>query len=388
MNTPIKHLLVSFLTCLVLAGCSGKEQQVLWGIYQEPIEPKPYPTDSGVTELNRLWKADLGQTDSEGYALLRPAYDGKFIFAADRRGKVSKISAEDGTIVWTEDLNTSVFSGVGVGDGLAVVSTDQGALIALSAEKGDLVWTTSVKRQISAVPVVGNTRVVARTADGMIVGLDSKSGRSVWRLEKPVPGLSVHGDSMPTIIGNAVIVGLPSGVLVAANVINGREYWEAEIAYVQGANELERLIDSDTPALVQGNIIYTAAYGSNISALRIEGAERVWKTRLSTRLPMAINETHLFATTLFGGVVAIDIESGDILWEQKGFEGRGVSQPILFSNRIIVGDSNGKLHSLDVQTGNLVQSRNAIGGAILSIAVGDKQFSIYSSEGELAAYSL
>ncbi len=388
MNSSIKYLFLSLFACAFLASCSGKEQQVLWGVYQEPIEPQPYPIDTGALELTQLWKLELGEGDTDGYTILRPTYSENALFTVNRDGKVFKVNADDGSVEWTKKLGKRIFSGVGVGDGVAVVSSDLGEVIALSLEDGQPVWASSIKRQISAVPVVGNTRAVVRTADGMIIGLNSKTGRPVWRLEKPVPGLSVHGDSTPTIIGDAVILGLPSGMLIAANVINGREYWEAEIAYVRGTNELERLIDSDTPALVQGNVIYTAAYGSNISALRIEGAETVWKSGLSTRLPMAIHQNSLFATTLLGGVAAIDIETGETLWEQNGFQGWGVSHPVIFSDRVIVGDSNGKLHTLEIKTGKLIQSRGAIGGAIVSISVGDGQFTVYSSEGKIATYSL
>ena len=383
-----KHLVLMITGCLVLIGCSGKEEQSLWGVYQEPVQPAPYPQDSGVVEIESLWEQDLGAGDQSGYAIFRPEYNDGFLYSADRSGRVHKINAGDGTEVWTTDVEEPVFSGVSVGDNIVAITTDSGRVIGISQEDGAVKWSTDIRRQFSALPATGNTRVVVRTADGMVVGLSSSSGNPVWRLEKPVPGLSVHGDSTPTIVGDAVLFGLPTGTLVAANVVNGQEYWEAEIAYIRGTNEIERLIDSDTPPLIKGNVVFTAAYGNHVAALRIEGAETVWKTPVSTRLPMYISGNQLFVTGYLGSVYALDLKSGAVNWEQEGFQGRGVTHPVVIDDRVIIGDSEGKLHTLEAQTGNLVQSAEVVSGAILSIAPGDGQFAILSSVGEVAAFSL
>ena len=388
MIKPVRYILL-LSACLLLIGCSGKNDEELWGIYQEPIEPKPYPDDTGAQEIALLWSQDVGRGDSSGYALFRPDYSDGYLYTADRGGQVYKLNAENGGVIWSTDLDDSLFSGVAVGDGVAVVTMDNGEVVALSDETGEVLWKSNVKRQFSSIPVVGNTRVVVRTADGLILGLNSRSGQSVWRLEKPMPGLTVHGDSTPTIVGDAVLFGLATGSLVAANVINGQEYWEAEIAYIRGTNEIERLIDSDTPAIVRGNFVFTAAYGNHIVALRIEGAETVWKSPVSTRLPMVIAADKLFATNQFGAVVALDVKTGAGLWKQEAFQGRGVSHPVVVGDRVVIGDAEGRLHSLNVDTGALVQSRKAASGAITSLSVGkENQFTAFSSEGKVATFSL
>jgi len=384
----MRYLVVILSVLVVLSGCKNKEKEVLWGVYQEPIQPQDYPRDSGVNELNQLWKKDIGNGATGGYALLSPGYSGDGIFAAGRQGTVYKVDAGSGKTLWTSGLGGSVYSGVGLGEGIVTVAMDDGSVSALSQTDGKLLWNKPIRRQISAIPVVDRSRVVVRTADGLILGLDAGSGKIVWQLERVTPGLSVHGDSMPTIAGDAVFVGLSNGTLIANNVINGREYWEAEIAFARGQNELERLIDSDTPPLIDGNTVYAAAYQGNIVSLQIVDAQTNWQTGVSTRLPMALHNDTLFATDDLGGIVAINAADGSILWEQKSFQGRGVSRPIAVSNRVVVGDADGRIHTLDINTGTLIESKKSVSGAILSIVGRDNQFTVFSSEGNLAGYSL
>jgi len=360
----------------------------MWGVYQEPIQPQAYPQDSDINELNQLWKKNLGHGATKGYALLRSDYSEDGIFSVNREGTIYKIDAKSGKTLWKSNLGSSVYSGVGIGEGIVTIAMDNGSILALSQTDGALLWNQPIRRQISAIPVVDQSRVVVRTADGLILGLDAGSGKIVWQLERVTPKLSLYGDSMPTIAGDMLFVGLSDGTLIAINVINGREYWEADIAFISGQNELERLIDSDTPPLINGNTVYAAAYQGNIVSLQIVNAQMNWQTKVSTHLPITLGNNTIFATNDLGGIVAINAENGDIIWEQNSLQGRGVSKPIVVLNRVIVGDANGQIHTLDINTGALIESQKSVSGAILSIVSRDNQFTVFSSEGDLASYSL
>jgi outer membrane protein assembly factor BamB len=382
------YLALVILAVLIVSGCKSKqEKETLWGVYQEPVKPGVLPAGTGASELQTLWKKNIGGGPSIGYAILKPAYFEDSVYVANRGGEIFRFDSITGSMQWKQNLGTEVFAGIGVNDGLAVVAHDNGDVTGVDTSDGSINWSTSIKRQISAIPVIGKGRVLIRTADGLVMGLDSRTGEIVWQIEKATPGLSMHGDSTPVITGDAVLVGLSNGNLIANNVINGRDYWETEISFVRGQNELERLTDSDTTPIVQGTTVYTATYQGNVVALQLQNASIIWRTKVSTRLPMAISNKQLFVTAEYGEVVAIDATDGNILWEQKSLRGHGVSQPVVLDNRVVVGDSNGKIHTLDRNTGDFIESKKLVSGSIVGVMAGNEQFTIFSSEGNISALS-
>ncbi len=384
-----KYLVLFFVVLALVSGCKNKvKKETLWDVYQEPVSPKSLPKDSGAKEIRTLWKKDVGSGSKIGFAILKPAYFEGGIYIASRNGEVSRFQADTGKLIWRKSLGKPVYAAIGVNDGLVAVAHDNGDLTALNSSDGSIDWEVSIKRQISAVPVVGRGRVVIRTSDGLVIGLDNRNGEIVWQVQKTVPGLSMHGDSIPVIVGDAVLIGLSNGKIIANNVISGRDYWETEISYLQGQNEMERLTDSDTPPIVQGATVYTAAYQGNVVAIQLSDATSIWKTSLSTRLPMAVDGEKLYVTGELGDLVALSRQDGSVLWEQRAFRGHGISQPIVLDNRVVIGDSRGRIHTLNPDNGELVETRKIVSGAIVGIVNDGSNFTIFSSAGNIATLSL
>ena len=389
-----KHYAMKVVAVLVIglalvSGCSKKAtKETLWGTFQEPIAAQKLPVDSGAREIELLWKQSAGQGAESGFAILKPAYYQDSVYVAARNGVVYRIDAVSGNVLWKIDTGHPVFAAVGVNEGIAVVAHDNGDVIALRVVDGELVWRSSIKRQISAIPVTGKGRVVVRTADGLVIGLDSESGNIEWQVKRAVPSLSIHGDSMPAISGDVVLVGLSSGKLIANNVISGRDYWETDISYIRGRNEMERLGDADTPPIIRSNTVFAGNYQGSVVAIQLLNAQLIWRKNISTRLPIAITNGLLVITEELGQVIALDADSGDILWQQTAFQGHGVSQPVIIGNRVIIGDLNGKVHTLDAENGRLIETRKAVSGAIIGIVQAGNQFTVYSSKGNLSTFSL
>ena len=384
----MRYGLVCLLFLLALTGCSKKDKEIVWGTYQEPVVPGAYPQDSGARELTRLWQKDIGAGARSGYALLNPGYHEGAVFVASREGEVYRLNADSGKTVWKSELGGAVFSGVGIGNGRVVVTMDNGNVVAMDQADGSVVWTTPIKRQFSAIPVVGQSRVVVRSADGLIIGLDAESGNIMWQLERFSPTLIMHGDSTPTISGDTVLTGLSNGMLLANNVITGREYWEVQITSIVGENELEQLMDVDTSPLTDGNTVYTATYQGHVVSIDMLDVQVHWRTKISTRLSMTLDRDRLYLTDELGSIAALEREDGQFAWMQKAFQGRGVSFPIVIKDRVVIGDNTGRIHTLDKGDGTLIESRKAVSGAVVSMTTQDDHLIVFSAEGHIARYSL
>ena len=384
----MKKLFTIFAVTMLISACGGKEKETEWGIFNEPIESEPLPTPAGVQELSVVWEQDIGDSGNDGYALLKPAVDVSGVYAVNRRGHIKRFESESGKMVWQTKLAKNTFAGVGLGEGLVLVALDDGNVIAVNAESGEQEWQASINRQISAVPAVGSGRAIIRTADGLIIGLDSASGDTVWSVQRSVPGLSVHGDSTPLIAGDSVITGLASGKLMANSVVNGRDFWETDISFVRGTNELERLSDIDSPPVVIGGTLYAATYQGDVVSVDLQSSAIQWRRSISTRLPVSVVGDKLFVIGELGDISALDTESGEVLWSQPVFRGRGISNPLGIGTRIVVGDAAGNLHLLDAADGSLLQTRKLSKGAITSLSPWGDGFVAFSARGGVSAIML
>lgn len=386
------NILLVLAAILLLSGCNKDrvKKQTLWDTYKEPTTAKKLPADSGVKELSLLWKDDIGTSSENGFARIQPIFSGESIYVANRAGEVFRKNAHDGKTIWTTDLDLAIFSGVSVDDKIAVVAHDNGTVSALNLADGSVAWSHSVKRQFSAIPVVANGRVIIRSADGLIIGLKSDNGESVWQVRNQVPALTMQGDSMPAVIGDAVLIGLSNGKIIANDLITGRNYWEAEIGFGSGQNELERLNDSDTNPIVQGTTVYTASYQGNVIALQLHSAEVMWTRDISTRLPMALSARSLIVIGDLGDIFSLSTIDGSVLWEQGIFRGHGVTYPVVVGERVIIGDANGNVHTLALDSGALVQSREIVSGAVIGLISdnNNNRIGVLSSKGKLVALSL
>ena len=395
-STSIKtRLSLIVFSAIAISGCNT-EKETEWGIYNEPVEAVPLPTPAGVNELGINWERDIGDTGENGYAILRPAVGQGGVYVANRDGGVRKLDLADGKVLWRTRLKKPVLTGVGHGQGMALVALDNGNVVALDQDSGEELWRAEVNRQISAIPVAGSGRVVVRTADGLLQGLETSSGNTVWSVQRTAPGLSVHGDSSPLITGDVVITGMSSGKLLANSVINGREFWETDLSFVRGSNELERLSDIDTPPLVVNNVLYSATYQGDVVSVDLQSSSVSWRSDISTRLPLAVEGNQLYVIDELGGVHAVDTATGEEVWQQPDFRGRGISNPVVFSEdlingreaRLVIGDANGNIHLLDTEDGSLLETRRISRGAVTSLVPAGEGFVAFTSRGGVVAMDL
>ncbi len=144
---------------------------------------------------------------------------------------------------------------------------------------------------------------------------------------------------------------------------NGRIAWEKSIAYASGASDVERLVDIDADPIVQGNIVYLASYQGYVGALSLETGQFIWQKPASVYKNMTMDKNTLYMTDSHDILWALNKENGSVKWKQTAFKARGLTEPTVLDNRIIVGDSTGFIHILAKETGEPI-GRTEIGGNI------------------------
>ncbi|HSS65607.1 MAG TPA: outer membrane protein assembly factor BamB, partial [Gammaproteobacteria bacterium] len=274
----------------------------------------------------------------------------------------------------------------GGGEGLVLVGSSDGEVVALSAETGEERWRTRVTSEVLAPPVGANGVVVTRTADGKLFGLSVSDGSQLWVYDRSVPVLTLRGTSMPVLVSGAAVSGFDSGQLAAVSLENGQTLWESRIATPRGRSELERLVDIDADPLVADGVVYAVTFQGRIAALDLFSGNLIWQRDMSSYAGLGLHNEIIYVTDADSFVWALDRRNSASLWRQDKLKGRQLTAPLGFERYVVVGDFEGYVHWLSREDGRMLARVRVDRSGILAapVAYRDIVF-IYGKGGTLTA---
>ncbi|MCC7092079.1 MAG: PQQ-binding-like beta-propeller repeat protein, partial [Nitrosomonas sp.] len=225
-------------------------------------------------ELETLKKADRiplkwkGKVEENQIASFYSAFDNDALYVADESGKLTKYDVASGKSVWEVKTKSKFSAGVGIGEGLILVGTFKGEVIAYN-DTGAMVWQTSVSSEILSPPQIQNNVIVVRTLDGRIYGLDALDGNRKWVYQGATPSLTVRSTAGVTLAHGAVFAGFPGGKLVALSLFTGNLGWEVTVSQPKGVTELERMTDVTSAPVVNNQFACAVAYQGRVACFAI-----------------------------------------------------------------------------------------------------------------------
>ncbi|KTD23097.1 PQQ (pyrrolo quinoline) WD40-like repeat, enzyme repeat domain protein [Legionella lansingensis] len=346
----------------------------------EPIKPK--------VKLQQKWSVPLN-AKSNANLKLKPEIVGNVIYTADASGLIEAVDKTNGKLLWSKKLANGIVSGPSVSSGSIVVATDASTVILLKQVDGSELWTSKVSSEVLSKPVIAHSKVIAKTIDGNLYAFDIVSGEKLWVSEHGAPSLILKASSSPVVIGDQlVLVGYSDGKMDAVDLQTGRLVWQRSIAYASGASDVERLVDIDADPIIRGDIAYLASYQGYVGALSLKDGQFLWRKPASVYKNMAIDGHSLYLTDSEDIVWSINRQNGQVNWKQVALKARGLTEPVLMGNRLIIGDKTGLLHVLATSNGDLV-SREQLSGAVgTAPSVSGKNIYVLTSNGKLNRFSV
>ncbi|MDX1537453.1 outer membrane protein assembly factor BamB [Arsukibacterium sp.] len=374
------------VVALVLTACSSKEKLVLPDV-QNSINPE------------KVWQSKVGKGVAHYESGLTPAIVGDKVYAASRDGIVVAKNLSNGRTIWSFDLrdegNSSLLArfsgetariagGVTFANDKLYLGTEDGEVFALNAENGQLLWRAAVSGEVIASPAAGDGLVVVTTTAGTLIALDPETGEQRWFFEDEQPPLTIRGVSEPVIEAGGVIYGSGTGRVGVLIAERGYQAWEEVIATPQGSTDLSRLVDVDAKPIVIAGTLYTIAYNGELVAMELRSGRQIWKRDYASFRNMAVAGNILYLVDSTGGIYAVDRRNGSEVWGQQGLQRHFLTGPTVYKDYLVVGDNKGNLHWLNRETGEFVarQSFDSSGFYRQAVAT-DDYLLVTSRNGEL-----
>ena len=254
----------------------------------------------------------------------------------------------------------------------------EGLVVAMNRETGKVLWEQELDKPVSGGVGAGYGQVLVGTLKGEVIALDSASGDVLWRAR-------VGGEVLaaPVSNGDVVVVQTQDDRLVGLDAASGNQRWSYESTPAV-------LTLRGTGAPVVTNRLAVAGLSSGkVIAVDVQRGIPVWEQRVA--MPQGRSELErmvdidgglllsggtLYVVTYQGQLAALDLESGRPLWQRQASSYVGVATG--FGN-VYLSQASGSVEGIDERSTSALWSNDSLARRQLTspavfssnVAVGD-----------------
>lgn len=346
------------LALLALGGCSTIKGWI--GSKPEGPQPATLVEFNQTAKFTERWHGNFGDM---GANVLQAALTDVAVYGVSGNGVLTRLDRATGHEVWRIDNKLVVSAGVGSGEGLVLIGSDKGEVLAFG-DDGKLRWKHRVSSEVLGVPQVADGVVVVRSGDGRIAGLAVADGKPLWMYERSTPALVVRSHASVTVRHGVVYAGFAGGKLVAIKLSDGSMLWENSVSQPRGNTELERISDITSNPVLDDDQVCAIAFQGRIACYGITQGNPLWSRDIESDKGLFILRKQLFVSDSAGVVMALDKDSGSTVWKNNQLSLRDTSAPYADDHFVVVGDDQGFLHALMREDGRFAARVKLDGGAI------------------------
>jgi len=332
-------------------------------------------TDSGcLPKGQEVWRVNYG-----GASCGTPILVKKTIYYCDHNSTLHALKADNGELLWRLELAEGpyYYAHPIIGENLLFITNAQSELLALIPETGEVVWRQTMEGyEARGIPAVYQGVVFCGPeGTNSLYAFDAQTGNTLWEVELacsyncgtfllpfddtlyycyevPDPGCSWMG-AIDIATGDTIWTRCFDGYLGIHSYFEGYIYvgqrlWDDEVDKLlviqpsDGTTEKEFLIQPTPRAIsIVDGIGYgpTASWG--IKAIDLNSGEVLWEEYFPDHMSLcAVADGVVYSTCNNGTLYALDASSGKTLWSYTIGTGCG-GHPIVIDGFIFLGNRDG-----------------------------------------------
>ena len=312
-------------------------------------KPGPLPTLTATVTPRINWQQAVGKA-APGLA---PAVTPNAIYAAAADGTIMRLDPATGRVEWKISAGEKLSAGPGAGNGLVVVGTSKGDVLAFD-DSGKARFHVHVSSEVISPPRVSDDIVIVFSGDGRIYGLSGTDGKTVWVDPRTNPPLTVRNAAGGVVSRGGLFIGTAGGHLLAIDARTGAIAWDGTVATPKGATELERIADVTSLPYIDEKQACAAAYQGRVACFDVVRGTVIWTRDVSSLAGITADANRLYVVDDKGSVQAFDRSNGASIWKQDVLSKRRIGGPQLIGDELGVVDVEGYLHLLSRTDGAYV----------------------------------
>ena len=271
----------------------------------------------------KAWDRDIGNGVSTASPIINtPIVSNGIVYATDSGGNVTALNSDTGKPVWTARIAPSSLADDATGSGLTLAggqlfaTVGYGEVVALDPATGAQAWRVKVGTPLRSAPSSDGQRVFVVTIDNQLLALSAQDGSRLWKHSGIAESTGLLSAPSPAIGPGYVLVAYSSGELYALNVDNGRELWSDSLSGTRRDGGVMAIAAiRGMPALsADGSIAVAISNSGRMVAIDVRSGQRIWDQRIGgNQMPWIAGDT-VFVIDNLAQLTAINLRDGRIRW--------------------------------------------------------------------------
>ncbi len=322
-----------------------------------------------------------------------PVFTQNNAYYGDNNFNIYSLNLSNGKSNWKTKLkkekeeNVPFIGGFALDKKLLIVTTGLGNIYALDSKNGKVVWRKNFLAQFSRPALIYNGMIFVVSDDNQTFSLNVSSGELIWTHAGNLEEVSIIGGSKPVIYKNMIIVSYSSGEVYALNAKDGTLLWFDNVTSGNYLNK-SSLNDIQSPLTIVEDKLFVPSFSDKFIVYELSSGNEVWSLQLSSINPIVISGETIYLIDTTGRLLCLNMNSGKLLWAVQlkvSDNGDEISWygPLLTSNKLLLGSSNGKVISISPFSGKLLSKINFSEELVANPIQLGEQIMFISKEGTL-----
>lgn len=366
----------------------------------------------------RLWQAEIAAgTGNRARLASAPVVSGGRVYVVDTDARLHAFDVETGNRIYEVFVGDPKDSGGGIsfwtgeatgvsgalfGGGVSVdgdrlyATNGLGDVVAMNASDGSILWRKRPGGPLRGAPTLfaGNVFVVSQ--DNQMFALRASDGNVEWTDSATLEVSGVFGVAAPAAGQGTVVAGFSSGELDAFRYENGRALWQDALSRTSISTSVSTLSDIDAEPVIDQGRVFAIGLGGRMVALDLFTGQRIWEINAGgIAMPWVAGEW-LFVVTDNARLLAVSRTTGRVRWaaqlprfrnEKKKSGAISWVGPVLAGGRLVVLSSRGDVAFVNAADGT-IQSRIEEAGSSFSLGpvVAANTMFLLDDKGRLTAW--
>lgn len=350
----------------------------------------------------RVWSAQIDGGSNRARLGAAPVVAEGKLFVVDVDAMVHAFAADSGAKLWsagiaTGDKNRAARFGGGASydDGRVFATDGLGDVVALNAADGKEIWRSKPGGPLRGAPTIANGQVYVLSQDNQIYALDQGDGKVVWTQSASLETQAVFGVAAPAASSGTIVAGFSSGELNAYRYENGRVLWQDALSRTSITTSVSSLADINADPVIDDGKVYAIGQGGRMVALDIATGQRLWEqTFAGISTPWVAGEW-IFVVTDDSRLVCLSRANGRVRWisqlrayknEEKRSDAYVWFGPVLAGDRLWLTNSRGELVSASAADGKVETTIKTGDSFSLPPVVANQTLYLLADDGRITAY--
>lgn len=354
------------------------------------------------TSLSRAWSVSIAGGSKRERLASAPVVAENKLFIVDVKGELHAYAADTGAVLWSAPVATDKKNrearfggGASYDDGKVFATDGLGDTVAFSAADGKELWRVRPGGPLRGGPTVGNGAVYVVSQDNQLFALSQQDGTIQWSQAGSLESQGVFGVSAPAVGRGTVVAGFSSGELNAYRYENGRTLWQDTLSRTSISTSVSSLADIDASPVIDQTRVYAVGEGGRMVALELTTGQRLWEQNFAGISTPWIAGEWLFVVTDDARLVCLSRANGKIRWISNlgAFKNPKKRKnaifwfgPLLAGGRLVILNSLGQIASVSPTTGDVVDKTKGSGAFSLPPVVANNMLYVIDDRGHLTAY--